>query len=121
MPAQDTPSAIAARQREEWDTDYERKNGNLPGRAGSEPPEFLITGSANDLLLEVAGCLEQPFELHRLVLEAWRRWPSVFGLPGATRESASDNKVKTLLYGSRGLIAGGRLRKVGKNLFAVAE
>jgi hypothetical protein len=55
-------------------------------------------------LLATTLGLTQPIPMTVLVLVAWAARPDLFGLPGAEAQSASDSRVRTTLYGPRGLI-----------------
>jgi hypothetical protein len=72
---------------------------SLNGAAHAEPKGLA--------LLTAAARLAQPVNMTRLVLAAWRERPDLFGLPGSTLASASDSRVRTALYGKRGLISRG--------------
>ncbi len=70
-------------------------------------------------LLDAARRIPGSFTLTRLVLVAWEFYPDTFGLEGCP-EHPSDNKVRTLLYGAKGLLRRGLIVSEGKR-FRVAD
>ena len=64
------------------------------------------------VLLQAAQSLHQPFSLSALVVAAFRLDPKRFSLPGFPHYP-SDNAVKVRLYGRRGLLSRGNIKKVG--------
>lgn len=125
-----TPAEQEAAFRAEW----ERQNANLDGRH-----EDAVARSAQDpvgrtlkrsglspegtagRLYRAAYSFQGDFGLSALVLMAWTRWPIMFGLPGMENKHPSDNRVKAVLYGQRGLIARGLLTKTPDGLLRVAK
>ena len=93
--------------------DWEAVNPTLAALARAPRPVRAagVAGCAAQRLLEVARALPQPFTIEELVVAAWRAYPHVFGLRGWAGQYPSDNTVKTYLYGRRGLISRGFLRK----------
>src|SRR5947209_9024631 len=70
-------------------------------------------------LLRVARGIPQPFTLNDISVAVWRACPEFFGMKGY---SYPDNhKVHFILYGQRGLIAKGLIRRVQQGLFRVPE
>ncbi len=127
-----------AEQEAAFAAEYEQRNAGLNGRHTEKaprkryarrpgPPKYfrgLLPGSGRACLLEAASQLSgpfgKPFGLSALVLTAWRHFPELFGLPGAEKEHPSDNKVRCLLFGSKGLIARRLIEKCEGGLMRVA-
>src|SRR5207245_3747371 len=71
------------------------------------------------ILLRVAGTIRQPFTLNDISVAVWKACPEFFGMKGY---SYPDNhKVHFILYGQRGLIAKGLIRRIQQGLFRVPE
>ncbi len=70
-------------------------------------------------LLRAARAIPQPFTLNDVSVAAWRACPEFFGMKGYPYPD--NHKVHYILYGSRGLIARGIIRRVHEGLFCVAE
>jgi hypothetical protein len=70
-------------------------------------------------LLRVARAIPQPFTLNDISVAVWRACPDFFGMKGYAYPD--NHKVHYILYGSRGLIARGIIRRVREGLFCVAE
>jgi hypothetical protein len=70
-------------------------------------------------LLRVAHAIPQPFTLNDISVAVWRACPEFFGMKGYPYPD--NHKVHYILYGSRGLIARGIIRRVREGLFHVAE
>ena len=70
-------------------------------------------------LLRVARTIAQPFTLNDISVAVWRVCPEFFGMKGYPYPD--NHKVHYILYGSRGLIARGIIRRVREGLFCVAE
>src|SRR5438094_10551122 len=70
-------------------------------------------------LLRVARTIPQPFTLNDISVAVWKACPEFFGMKGY---SYPDNhKVHFILYGQRGLIAKGLIRRIQQGLFRVPE
>jgi hypothetical protein len=70
-------------------------------------------------LLRVARTIPQPFTLNDISVAVWRAHPDFFGMKGY---SFPDNhKVHYILYGTRGLIAKGIIKRVRQGVFCVPE
>jgi hypothetical protein len=69
-------------------------------------------------LLRVARAIPQPFTLNDISVAVWRACPEFFGMKGYPYPD--NHKVHYILYGSRGLIARGIIRRVREGLFCVA-
>ncbi len=124
-----------AEQEAAFAAEYEARNGTLNGRHKEKaprkhyarrpgPPGYfrgILPTSGRGRLLEAAQALQRDFGLSSLVLTAWMMFPEVFGLPGVERQHPSDNKVRYLLYGSKGLIARGLIEKCEGGLYRVAS
>src|SRR5262245_6256089 len=67
----------------------------------------------------VACTLPQPFTLNDGSVGAWRACPEFFGMKGYPYPD--NHKVHYILYGSRGLIARGIIRRVSEGLFCIPE
>jgi hypothetical protein len=59
----------------------------------------------------------QTFSWEQMVVAAWRWEPAYFGLAGFEDQYPDSNRVSTCLYGRRGLIRRGKIRRVGPKLF----
>jgi hypothetical protein len=70
-------------------------------------------------LLRVARAIPQPFTLNDISVAVWRACPDFFGMKGYPYPD--NHKVHYILYGSRGLIARGIIRRVREGLFCVAD
>ena len=70
-------------------------------------------------LLRVARSIPQPFTLNDISVAVWRACPEFFGMRGYPYPD--NHKVHYILYGTRGLIAKGLIRRVRQGLFRVPE
>jgi hypothetical protein len=70
-------------------------------------------------LLRVARTIPQPFTLNDISVAVWRACPDFFGMRGYPYPD--NHKVHFILYGQRGLIAKGLIRRVQQGLFRVPE
>ena len=70
-------------------------------------------------LLRVARAIPQPFTLNDISVAVWRACPDFFGMKGYPYPD--NHKVHYILYGDRGLIAKGLIRRVRTGLFCVPE
>ena len=70
-------------------------------------------------LLRVARTIPQPFTLNDISVAVWRACPDFFGMKGYPYPD--NHKVHYILYGDRGLIAKGLIRRVQQGLFSVPE
>ncbi len=68
-------------------------------------------------LLETARTLPQPFTLNDVSVAVWKVCPDFFGMRGYPYPD--NHKVHYILYGTRGLIAKGMIRRVSEGLFEV--
>jgi hypothetical protein len=68
-------------------------------------------------LLRVARTIPQPFTLNDISVAVWRADPEAFGMNGYPYPD--NHKVHYILYGTRGLIAKGIIRRVRTGLFRV--
>jgi hypothetical protein len=71
------------------------------------------------LLLRVAHTIPQPFTLNDISIALWRTHPEVFGMKG--HPYPDNHKVHYILYGNRGLVAQGLIRRVRQGLFRIPE
>jgi hypothetical protein len=79
-----------------------------------------LRGSGHWLtLLRVARAIPQPFTLNDISVAVWKACPEFFGMKGYPYPD--NHKVHFILYGQRGLIAKGLLRRVQEGLFRVPE
>lgn len=81
--------------------------------------EILATGKA-DVVLAVARTLPQPFRLNDLSVASHRHDPEFFGKEGY-RHHSDNRKIHYFLYGRRGLIHRGHLKRVDEGLLRVPE
>jgi hypothetical protein len=70
-------------------------------------------------LLRVARTIPQPFTLNDISVAVWKSCPEFFGMKGYPYPD--NHKVHYILYGDRGLIAKGLIRRVEQGLFRVPE
>lgn len=70
-------------------------------------------------LLRVARTIPQPFTLNDISVAVWRACPDFFGMKGYPYPD--NHKVHYILYGDRGLIAKGLIRRVHQGLFQIPE
>jgi hypothetical protein len=70
-------------------------------------------------LLRVARTIPQPFTLNDISVAVWKACPEFFGMKGYPYPD--NHKVHFILYGQRGLIAKGLIRRVQEGLFRVPE
>jgi hypothetical protein len=70
-------------------------------------------------LLRVARTISQPFTLNDISVAVWRACPDFFGMKGYPYPD--NHKVHYILYGDRGLIAKGLIRRVHQGLFRVPD
>ncbi len=70
-------------------------------------------------LLRVARTIPQPFTLNDISVAVWKDCPEFFGMRGYPYPD--NHKVHYILYGDRGLIAKGLIRRVHQGLFRVPE
>ena len=70
-------------------------------------------------LLRVARTIPQPFTLNDISVAVWRAEPDFFGMKGYPYPD--NHKVHYILYGDRGLIAKGLIRRVQQGLFRVPD
>ena len=70
-------------------------------------------------LLRVARSIPQPFTLNDISVAVWRDCPDFFGMKGYPYPD--NHKVHYILYGRRGLIARGIIKRVREGIFCVAE
>ena len=77
-----------------------------------------LRGSGHWLtLLRVARTIPPPFTLNDISVAVWRACPEFFGMKGYPYPD--NHKVHFILYGQRGLIAKGLIRRVQQGLFQV--
>ncbi len=70
-------------------------------------------------LLRVARTIGQPFTLNDISVAVWKACPEFFGMKGYPYPD--NHKVHYILYGDRGLIAKGLIRRVEQGLFRVPD
>jgi hypothetical protein len=70
-------------------------------------------------LLRVARTIPQPFTLNDISVAVWRAQPEIFGMRGYPYPD--NHKVHYILYGSRGLIAKGIIKRVREGLFSLPD
>jgi hypothetical protein len=71
------------------------------------------------ILLRVARTIPQPFTLNDISVAVWQARPDVFGMRGYPHPD--NHKVHYILYGSRGLIAKGIIKRVQEGLFRLPD
>jgi hypothetical protein len=70
-------------------------------------------------LLRVARTIPQPFTLNDISVAVWQTCPEFFGMKGYPYPD--NHKVHYILYGEKGLIAKGYIKRVRQGLFRVPE
>jgi hypothetical protein len=70
-------------------------------------------------LLRVARTVPQPFTLNDISVAVWKAHPEFFSMKGYP--FPDNHKVHSILYGRRGLIAKGIIRRVRQGLFRVPD
>ena len=70
-------------------------------------------------LLRVARTLPQPFTLNDISIAVWLACPEFFGMRGYPYPD--NHKVHYILYGTRGLVAKGLIRRVRQGLFELPD
>ena len=70
-------------------------------------------------LLRVARTIPQPFTLNDISVAVWKACPQFFGMKGYPYPD--NHKVHYILYGTRGLIAKGIVRRVRQGLFRLPD
>jgi hypothetical protein len=70
-------------------------------------------------LLRVARSIPQPFTLNDISVAVWRECPEFFGMKGYPYPD--NHKVHYILYGERGLIAKGMIRRESQGLFRIPD
>ena len=90
-------------------------------RASARQQTFRrLRGSGHWLtLLRVARTIPQPFTLNDISVAVWKACPEFFGMRGYP--FPDNHKVHFILYGQRGLIAKGLIRRIQQGLFRVPE
>ena len=79
-----------------------------------------LRGSGHWLtLLRVARTIPQPFTLNDISVAVWKTCPEFFGMNGYPYPD--NHKVHYILYGERGLIAKGYIKRVRQGMFQVPE
>jgi hypothetical protein len=71
------------------------------------------------VLLQVARTIPQPFTLNDISVAVWKAHPEFFGMKGYPYPD--NHKVHYILYGTRGLVAKGIIKRVRQGIFRVAE
>jgi hypothetical protein len=70
-------------------------------------------------LLRVARGIPQPFTLNDISVAVWKACPEFFGMRGYPYPD--NHKVHYILYGTRGLIAKGIIKRVRQGLFRIPD
>jgi hypothetical protein len=70
-------------------------------------------------LLRVARTIPPPFTLNDISVAVWQARPDVFGMRGYPYPD--NHKVHYILYGSRGLIAKGIVKRVREGVFCLPD
>ena len=70
-------------------------------------------------LLRVARSIPQPFTLNDISVAVWKACPELFGMRGYPYPD--NHKVHYILYGTRGLIAKGIIKRVRQGLFRLPD
>ena len=79
------------------------------------PEKILLAASA----LEDNG--QSPFSAEALIVAAWQKYPSSFGLKGFADQYPDSNKVLTSIMGEKGLARKGWLAKMGQKLYSLTR
>jgi hypothetical protein len=91
----------------------------------AEPAAAARGPSQADLVLTSMGRLDRDlrgkgFTLEDLAVQAWKMFPSTFGLKGFTALYPDFNKLKTIVYGVKGLKTEGHLIRLDSGLWTVS-
>src|SRR5689334_18708448 len=79
-----------------------------------------LRGSGHWLtLLRVARSIPQPFTLNDISVAVWKACPEFFGMRGYPYPD--NHKVHYILYGTRGLIAKGIVKRIREGLFQLPD
>jgi hypothetical protein len=120
-----TGEGVMARQRTLWD-DPEAGDGKEAAleqtdkeRSRQQTFKRLRASGHWLTLLRVARTIPQPFTLNDISVAVWQACPEFFGMKGYPYPD--NHKVHYILYGDRGLIAKGMIRRVHQGLFEVPE
>jgi hypothetical protein len=74
-----------------------------------------------EVIMQAARSFREPFTIERLIVAAWMLDRVALGLAGYEHEFPDSKKVSALVYGRRGLIAGGELAKIQSGLLHLPE
>jgi hypothetical protein len=104
-----------------WDYAREQERANEADRDRSRRRSISRHRSSGHwlTLLRVARTIPQPFTLNDISVAVWRAHPEFFGMKGYAYPD--NHKVHYILYGTRGLIAKGIIRRVREGLFCVPD
>src|SRR6516162_383240 len=70
-------------------------------------------------LLRIARTIPQPFTLNDISVAVWQANPDFFGMRGYPYPD--NHKVHYILYGTRGLVAKGMIRRVSEGMVELTE
>ena len=62
-----------------------------------------------------------PFSAETLIVSAWQKYPSTFGLKGYDEQFPDSNKVLASIMGEKGLARRGWLTKMGQKLYSLSQ
>jgi hypothetical protein len=79
------------------------------------PEKILLAAST----LEDQG--QSPFSAEALIVSAWQKFPSTFGLKGFEQQYPDSNKVLAMIMGEKGLPGRGWMAKVGQKQYALTR
>jgi hypothetical protein len=104
-----------------WDYAQEQEHAEQADRDRSRRRSITRHRSSGHwlALLRVARTIPQPFTLNDISVAVWRQHPEFFGMKGYPYPD--NHKVHYILYGTRGLIAKGIIRRVREGLFCVPD
>jgi hypothetical protein len=104
-----------------WDYAADTDRAELEGRDRSRRRAITRLRSSGHwlTLLRVARTIAQPFTLNDISVAVWQTHPEVFGMKGYPYPD--NHKVHYILYGTRGLIAKGIIKRVREGLFSLPD
>jgi hypothetical protein len=85
----------------------------------------IVECTVPEKILLVAFQLEEqghsPFSAEALIVSAWQKYPSTFGLKGYDDQYPDSNKVLASIMGEKGLARRGWLTKMGQKLYSLSK
>jgi hypothetical protein len=111
------------RQESLWDYAAEQESDDADRNAREQTRRKSIhrlrAGGQWLTLLRVARTIPQPFTLNDISVAVWKSDSAAFGMRGYPYPD--NHKVHYILYGTRGLVAKGIIRRVSEGLFCLPD